>query len=153
MSKKVEMTKVFKTDSDTLFDLWTKPEHLQKWHRPHDTLFSTPDAEVDLRLGGKLKIVMDGPDGRHIVAAEFTEIDRPKKLALNWRWEGSEEVTKVTISMRPVADGTELTLIHEHPDDSKMADSHKEGWEGCFAVLESIINKEGQPYGKIHTTL
>jgi uncharacterized protein YndB with AHSA1/START domain len=56
MSNTVRLTRVFKTDIDTLFDLWTKPEHLKQWHRPHPTLYKTPDAAVDLRVGGELKL-------------------------------------------------------------------------------------------------
>jgi uncharacterized protein YndB with AHSA1/START domain len=143
MSKTVRLSQVFKTDIDTLFDLWTKPEHLKAWHRPHPTLFTTPAATVDLRLGGAFMITMKGPEDTHVVRGVFTEIDRPKTLGLTWQWEGDEEITHVHISLKAVVGGTELTLIHEHPDNSLMADSHKEGWEGCFAVLESIINQEG----------
>jgi uncharacterized protein YndB with AHSA1/START domain len=58
MSNTVRLTRVFKTDINTLFDLWTKPEHLKQWHRPHPTLYKTPDAAVDLRVGGELKTAM-----------------------------------------------------------------------------------------------
>jgi uncharacterized protein YndB with AHSA1/START domain len=143
MSNTVRLTRVFKTDIDTLFDLWTKPEHLKQWHRPHPTLYKTPDAAVDLRVGGELKIVMDGPEGQFTVESTFTEIDRPHSLGLAWKWANSDEVTMVHVSFKEVDGGTELTLIHEHPDSSQMADKHKAGWEGCFEVLDSLINTEG----------
>lgn len=142
MSVIVRIIKTFKTDIDTLFDLWTKPEHLKAWHRPDALLFTTPDASVDLRVGGVFEIVMKGPDGTHAVGGTFTEIDRPHKLSFTWRWVGSAEVSQVHITLRSVSDGTELTLIHVHPDESKLAKGHEEGWNGCLGVLEALINKE-----------
>lgn len=142
MIKTVRLTRHFKTDIETLFDLWTKPEHLKRWHHPHPTLFTTPEATVDLRVGGTYTIIMQGPDGRRVVGGEFTEIQRPTLLAYTWQWEGSDEVSNVRIAFHAAEDGTKIILTHVHLDTATSAEAHHKGWEGCLGVLETITNKE-----------
>lgn len=143
MNKVVQITKVFKTDIDTLFELWTKPEHLRAWHRPNESDYTTPEAEVDLRVGGIFKVVMAEKGGsRHAMVGKILECTAPTSLTIQWQWEGSAEISQVHVRLRSVPDGTELTLTHEHPDESTSAEAHRAGWQGCLGVLEKVITKE-----------
>ncbi len=40
---------------------WTQPEHLKKWFTPRP--WTIPECEVDLRPGGKFRVLMRGPAG------------------------------------------------------------------------------------------
>ncbi len=139
MSKAITLSKVFKTDSNSLFDLWTQPEHLKAWHTPTATGFATPEVEVDLREGGKYLIVMQGPESRHGVSGTYTKIERPTFLSYTWQWEGQEEVTNVSLAFEETTNGTRLTLTHEHPDSSDAAEGHNEGWTDLTISLARHI--------------
>jgi hypothetical protein len=45
----------------------------------------------------------------------------------------------VTIELRTVKGGTELTLIHEKISTQKSRDGHLWGWTNCLEKLEELI--------------
>ena len=78
----VRIERTFDAPAEAVFDAWTSPEVMRRWfHVEAD--WETPEAEVDLRIGGKIRVLMRRPDGtEHVIAGEFTEIERPQRLAL-----------------------------------------------------------------------
>lgn len=140
MSKVVRVERIFKVSADNLFELWTDPEHLKRWHHPHPTESSTPEVRVDLRIGGHFLIAIEAQGKRHVVTGQYTHIERPSRLAYTWQWEGAEEVTHVSLRFQPVPGGTLLELTHEHADDSTMAAGHEQGWLGCLTTLAAVLD-------------
>lgn len=69
--REIEITRVFDADRELVFDAWTNPIHLARWWGPQG--FSNPICEVDLRVGGKWRVVMRAPDGSEI---PFTAVYR-----------------------------------------------------------------------------
>lgn len=50
--------------------------------------WDTPAAEVNLRVGGKVRVVMRRPDGTEVKAhGEFNVINRPHRLAMTWTFD------------------------------------------------------------------
>ena len=45
----------------------------------------------------------------------------------------------MTVLLRPVGEGTELTLIHERFFDEAARDGHREGWSGALDKLEALF--------------
>ncbi|MEY3214311.1 MAG: hypothetical protein RIT28_4792 [Pseudomonadota bacterium] len=45
-----------------LFTAYSRPEHLVRWYGPGN--YPVTHAEVDFRVGGQLKMIMTGPDGK-----------------------------------------------------------------------------------------
>lgn len=53
----VRIERTFDAPAEDVFDAWTSPEVMQRWfHCAPD--WDTPEAEVDLRVGGKVEVVM-----------------------------------------------------------------------------------------------
>src|SRR5206468_5425301 len=59
----VRIERSFAASAEDVFDAWTSPEVMRRWFHcaAH---WETPAAEVDLRVGGKVRVVMRKPDGR-----------------------------------------------------------------------------------------
>ncbi|HKX10366.1 MAG TPA: SRPBCC domain-containing protein [Stellaceae bacterium] len=75
----VVITRIFDAARELVFEAWTNPVHLAAWFGPKG--FTNPVCEVDLRIGGKLRIVMRAPDGaQHPMIGVFREIVRPERL-------------------------------------------------------------------------
>ena len=75
----VVITRIFDAPRDVVFNAWTDPRHLSQWFGPKG--FTNPVCEVDLRVGGTLRIVMRAPDGaRHPMIGVFREIVPPERL-------------------------------------------------------------------------
>ena len=47
---------------ETVWEHWTKPEHIKHWNNANDE-WHTPNAENDLRVGGKFVYRMEAKDG------------------------------------------------------------------------------------------
>jgi uncharacterized protein YndB with AHSA1/START domain len=80
----VRIERTFAASAEDVFDAWTSPEVMRRWfHCAPD--WSTPEAEVDLRLGGEVRVVMRKPDGTEAeMQGEYTLIDRPHRLVMTW---------------------------------------------------------------------
>jgi uncharacterized protein YndB with AHSA1/START domain len=60
--REVRLTRVFDAPRSMVYDAMTRPELLKRWFGPHG--FSLIVCEVDLRVGGRWRFVLEGPDGR-----------------------------------------------------------------------------------------
>lgn len=79
MRRELTINRSFKAPRALVWQAWTDPKHLAKWWGPEG--FTNPVCEVDLRVGGGLKIVMRGPDGTdYPMRGVYKEIVAPEKL-------------------------------------------------------------------------
>lgn len=110
----VVITRLFDAPRALVFKAWTDPSHLAQWWGPRG--FTNPVCEVDLRVGGTLRIVMRAPDGaEHPMIGVFREIAPPERLVfVNTATDMAgkvllEGLTTVTFAAHG-ADGTKLTV-------------------------------------------
>ena len=67
----VRIERAFDAPAEAVFDAWTSPEVMRRWfHCAPD--WETPEAEVDLRVGGKVRVVMRSPTGPRSAPAANT---------------------------------------------------------------------------------
>jgi uncharacterized protein YndB with AHSA1/START domain len=84
--------------------------------------------------------MLDGSE--HESTGVYTELVKPTRLAMSWRWtEGGEAVeageeSRVEIDLRPIDTGTELTFTHSRLQTEASRDSHQKGWTGALDKLE-----------------
>ena len=93
----IRIERRFAAPAQAVFEAWTSAELLRRWYPPGAD-WDTPVAEVDVRVGGKLRLVMRRPDGQAFGGGgEYLEIRPPERLVFTWRWdedEGNEEFRK-----------------------------------------------------------
>ena len=71
--REVVLTRVFDAPRDLVFEALTRPELLKRWFGPHG--WNLVVCEVDLRVGGAWRYVLEGPDGRSMgMGGEYREI-------------------------------------------------------------------------------
>ena len=97
--------------------------------------------ELDVRTGGRYRIRFHTEDGeRHEVAGEYLEVVPQRTLAFSWAWRSTpERVSRVTVALRPVPEGTELDFRHERFFDEAARDGHRRGWTATFGKLEAWL--------------
>jgi uncharacterized protein YndB with AHSA1/START domain len=108
----------------------TDPAELAAWFWPAR---ATPTAEVDLRVGGRFRIV--GPGMGIAVSGVYRTVEVPRRLAFTWQWDGDPTETFVTVDLVPDQDGTLLTIRHEGFVHGADRDAHAEGWADCLGRL------------------
>jgi uncharacterized protein YndB with AHSA1/START domain len=136
----VRIERTFAASAAEVFDAWTSPEVMRRWfHCASD--WDTPEAEVDLRVGGKVRVVMRKPNGTEAeVHGEYTQIDRPQRLVMTWTFNddpSNEQLIELSFSE---SEGTTTVLmINSGISTDKRRDAQHEGWHGCFDQLERAL--------------
>jgi uncharacterized protein YndB with AHSA1/START domain len=133
--------RTFRAPAGAVFDAFTDEEVMRRWwHARPD--WSTPEASVDLRVGGAVRVVMQDTDGdSHGGGGLYTVVERPQRLAFTWTWDRSEEARETLIEIAFVeADGaTTVTFTHSNLEDEASARDHEGGWNRCFDNLERTL--------------
>jgi uncharacterized protein YndB with AHSA1/START domain len=99
-------------------------------------------AELDVRVGGKFRIVFGGADGKeHECAGVYKEVVPNRRLVFTWSWPRTtpERISVVTIVFKAAGGGTDLVFTHEQLFDEKVRDDHKRGWSSCLDKLEAFL--------------
>lgn len=137
---KIERT--FQAPAEAVFDAWTNEEVMRRWfHGQHS--WQTPHAEVDLRLGGKVRVVMRDPDKEldHGGGGHYTEIDPPHRLAFTWTWDDeSDRQTLIELDFEEADGTTKVTLTHSGLWDQEAVASHEGGWNNCLDNLAEVFS-------------
>ncbi|MDQ3557871.1 MAG: SRPBCC domain-containing protein [Pseudomonadota bacterium] len=141
MTTKPSLTLVrrIKAPPAKVFAAWTEPEMMAGWFGPSHT--EVASAEADPRAGGRFRVVMQATDGEvHDVSGVYREVVPDRKLVFTWAWISTpERESLVTVSLRPVEDGTELTLTHERFFDEAAREGHRGGWTEALDKLEQLF--------------
>ena len=84
----LRIERTFDAPAQAVFDAWTSEEVMRRWFHA-DPEWETPSAEVDLRVGGRLRVVMRDPKvgEDHGASGEYTVIDPPQRLVFTWVWD------------------------------------------------------------------
>lgn len=59
--RELVQTRVINAPQELVFEAWTTPKHLINWWGPNG--FTTTNQEADIKVGGRWKFIMHGPDG------------------------------------------------------------------------------------------
>ena len=135
----------FAAPVEDVFDAWTSPVVLRRWWAAQPT-WTSPGCEVDLRVGGRyvLRMQDDASGALHVVAGEYREIERPRRLVYTWAWQGDDgphpgRESVVTVEFHADGDGTTVVLEHSGLPDELSRERHARGWCGTFDNLEGRV--------------
>jgi uncharacterized protein YndB with AHSA1/START domain len=136
----VRIERTFDAPAEDVFDAWTSEEVIGRWFRPREG-WREADAEVDLRIGGSIRVVMRTPDGEPVRAGgEYTLIDRPNRLAFTWTFEddpSNEQMIELEFTER---DGvTTVLFVNRDISEQRRRDAQYEGWSACFDEMERVL--------------
>jgi uncharacterized protein YndB with AHSA1/START domain len=125
-----------RASAERVFEAWTRPELLLAWWGPRPVTCSA--AEVDLRVGGRYRIVNALPDGKSLaIEGEFRVVDAPRRLVYTWRiGEEGDATSLVTVRFEARGAATEVVVVHEEIAAEPVRESHEKGWVGCLEGLE-----------------
>ena len=137
----LEIRRTFDAPAQKVFDAWTNEEVLRRWFRA-DPEWETPTAEVDLRVGGSLRLVMrDSKAGEDYGASgEYTVVDPPRRLAFTWSWDDQDsERQLIELEFTETGEGTTVRMTSHGIATEERVDSHREGWGICFDNLDRAL--------------
>jgi uncharacterized protein YndB with AHSA1/START domain len=131
----LRIERVYQAPAEAVFDAWTSEEVLRRWWRAERD-WETPEAMVEPRVGGRIRILMRGADGAdHGARGTYTEVERPTRLAFTWTWDGSERETLIEVDFAESGGATTVTFTHRGLADEESVRSHEYGWGNILDEL------------------
>lgn len=156
------INRTFNTSIETMYEMWTNPEHFSKWLAP--TGFNMTFIRSDIRPGGSTFYYMDGAGPKMYGRANYLEMKKPSRLKYTQEFcdekenlsrhpmaptwpatmmttvdfvaESSNE-TRVTITWEVVGNYTQEELNTFIAGKAGMT----QGWTGSFDKLETYLER------------
>jgi uncharacterized protein YndB with AHSA1/START domain len=142
----IRFTCIFQRKRQTLFEAWTRPEHIRNWYGCEDS--TVEECEVDLRVGGAWRIVVRMADkSKHHFHGMYREVVQGERLVYSECYEAPQfgnPTWIATVTFEEVDGGVRLTHTIRHRS-REMRDGHlQSGMEpGMIASLHRL-DKEAE---------
>jgi uncharacterized protein YndB with AHSA1/START domain len=145
----LRLNRVVAAPRTQVFDACTNPDELPYWWGPHG--FTSPQIDLDLRVGGAYRFAMQPPDGEMFhLSGEFLAIEPPARLAYTFRWEEpdpDDRETVVDLSLRDLDDSTEVALVQSGFATEARRALHEAGWTDGLDRLQELMSSRGSAGG------
>jgi uncharacterized protein YndB with AHSA1/START domain len=142
----LRIERTFAAPAAVVFDAWTSVGVLRLWW-PAGPDWDTTVADVDVRVGGLVRLVMRSPDGAEFGGeGRYVEITPPTRLVFTWQWDSLDlgtaaQLVEVTFTENPDLTTT-VVLINRGLTESEQQ-SHFEGWHASFDNLDRVLSDSG----------
>ncbi len=147
----ITITRIVDAAPDKVFAAWLDPAQLSRWWGPRDGLrdFTTPNVEVDPKLGGTFRTCIRSPRGDDYWAhGVFTEIDSPRRVGFTHGWENErgevDHERPVTVEFTDIGGRTRVGFRISGFDSQESSNSEVEGWHQCLDRLVGHFSAERQ---------
>jgi uncharacterized protein YndB with AHSA1/START domain len=137
----LHIERTFQAPIEAVFDAWTSEEVIRRWW--HVELgWETAAAEIDLRVGGAVRVVMRDPekDAEYGGGGTYTEIEPPTRLAFTWIWDDDPRRTLIELDFEEADGVTTVSFTHSGLWDEEAVRSHEYGWSKIFDKLGRALD-------------
>jgi uncharacterized protein YndB with AHSA1/START domain len=136
----LKIKRVIAGPAQEIFDLWTRPELMARWMSPYPGAVQC-QAEADVRVGGTFRLSMCSADSQCEIEGTYVQIERPNRLVFTWLGPPTQNATTlVTLELKALKAGTELTLTHEKLPTAEVRQGHTVGWAN---MLDHLVVEVG----------
>jgi len=136
-------TREFNAPRHLVYQAWTTPELIKRWWAGDHGVATS--AEVDLRVGGRWRYVMEANAGFEVAFhGEFSEVVANERLVSTDIFEGMPDGGAVitTVSFIEASGRTTLTILTEYPSrevrDMVIASGMESGLQEALDDLEEV---------------
>ena len=110
----IVLTRVFNAPRRMVYDAFSKPELLKRWFGPHG--WSLVTCEVDHRVGGGFRFVLEGPNGQRMgMRGVYREIEPPNRSVHVESYDEYPGESIVTSVLTEETERTTLTVTITYP--------------------------------------
>jgi uncharacterized protein YndB with AHSA1/START domain len=144
----LRIERTFAAPAAVVFDAWTSADMLRRWW-PAGPDWVTTVAEVEVRVGGRLRLVMRSPDLTEFGGeGQYVEISPPTRLVFTWQWDTADLGTAAQLVEITFTENQDLTttvvLINRGLTEADVR-SHLEGWHASFDNLDRVLSGDAGP--------
>ena len=140
--RELVVTRIFNAPAHIVFEAWSKPELFKQWWVPKSVGMSMLSCDMDIRTGGKYRLVFSHPDFDQPMAffGTYKEVTPHKRLV--WTNEDSDQGAVTTVTFEE-NDGKTLVTFHElYPTTAALEEALAGSAEGLpeqFAQLDELL--------------
>ena len=144
MPSTVQFHRVLRTTPERLYRAFLDPDAKAKWLPPHG--FTGKVHHMDPRVGGTYKMSFTNfTSGKsHSFGGEYLELVPNERLRWTDRFDDPNlpGEMKVTVNLKKVSVGTELTIVQEGIPDVIPPDACTLGWQESLSLLAQLVEAE-----------
>ncbi|MBL0372087.1 SRPBCC family protein [Rhizobium sp. KVB221] len=144
------LVRTFDAPAAKIYEAWTNPEILKKWFAPLP--FTTPEAKLDVRVGGESTIVMQDEAGnRYPNTGVYLELVPNRKIVMTdaftagWRPSGKPFMVAEVLLEELPGGKTKYTATARHwTNEDKQTHEQMgfhDGWGQCADQLAALLAK------------
>jgi uncharacterized protein YndB with AHSA1/START domain len=142
------VTRVFDAPAEAVFRAYTTPDLVKRWWGFDTATWLV--CEIDLRVGGRWRYVIEEGDTEVGFHGEYREIERPTRLVHTEAYEGipdPDDHAAVNILTLEEIDGvTTLTVLAQHNSkeerDMVLASGMETGMQVSYDRMEDLIRSD-----------
>ena len=137
----LRIERIFDAPAERVFEAWTNEDVLRRWLYGRANL-ETPIAEVDLRVGGRIRIVMRDPSGEQEAGAtgEYKVVEPPHRLVFTWIWDDAPDHPQlIELEFSEREGRTTVRMINSGIHSDERWESQQTGWHFCYDNLERVL--------------
>ena len=148
--RELVVTRTFNAPARLVFEAWTKPELFRQWWVPKSMGMSLLSCEMDVRVGGRYRLVFAYGDSQSAFFGAYKEVTPHSRLV----WTNDEggdggPVTTVTFEEKG---GKTLLVMHELYPSKEALDAAGTGAADAmgetFAQLDELLVNLGASVGR-----
>jgi uncharacterized protein YndB with AHSA1/START domain len=143
MPSTIRLHRVFKAPPERLYKAFLDPQALVKWMAPHG--FTAKVDKLDARVGGTyhMSFTNFGTGSSHSFGGEYLELVPNQRIRHTDKFDaGLPGTMTVTIEIRKVMVGSELSIIQEGVPDAIPAEACYLGWGESLELLKLLVEPE-----------
>jgi uncharacterized protein YndB with AHSA1/START domain len=140
----VRLHRVLRAPADRVYRAFLDPKAMVKWLPPHG--FVGEVHSMDARVGGghRMSFTNFNTGQSHAFGGKYVELTPGQRIRYTDKFDDpnlSGEM-QVTITLRPVACGTELTIVQEGIPDVIPTEMCYLGWQESLSMLAALVEPE-----------
>jgi len=140
--REVVVTRTFDAPARLVFEAWSRPELFRKWWMPRSMGMTLRSCEMDVRTGGKYRLVFgDDPANPMAFFGNYLEVVPDKRIV--WTNEESGDAGSVTTVTLEERDGKTLLVMSELYPSKEALDAAgtgaQEATHETFGQLDELL--------------
>ncbi|HEX8562680.1 MAG TPA: SRPBCC family protein [Flavobacterium sp.] len=133
-TNQLTVTATVNSDIETVWKLWTTPEHIKNWNFAIDS-WHCPYAENDLRPGGTFKSTMASKDGaiRFDFEGTYSEIVAKERISYSM-----SDGRQCTVTFDETGNGITVTETFD-AETTNPLEMQQQGWQAILNNFKSYV--------------
>lgn len=144
MPSTIRLHRVLRARPERVYRAFIDPDAMVKWLPPNG--FTAKVHHMDARVGGtyKMSFTNFSTGTSHSFGGEYLELASPERLRYVDKFDDPSlpGAMQVTVSLKQVSCGTELSVVQEGVPDVIPAEACYLGWQESLVLLAKLVEAE-----------